>query len=99
MNPPLPAGITAKPPNRKATDMMKILSTLALGGAAAAAIALAPAAGATSTVECDSTGPASVCSKPGHASITASPGDTRANPAFGFWPFGAGPTPPVFAMD
>ena len=79
--------------------MTKILSTLFLGGAAAAAIALAPTANASNTVECDSNGAASVCSKSGHAAINASPGGTRANPGFGFWPFGAGPTPPVFAMD
>lgn len=98
MNPPLPAGITAKPTQRKVTTMTKILATLALGGAAAAAIALAPTAGAN-TLECDSNGPAAVCSKPGHASITANPGQSRANPGFGFWPFGAGPQAPVFAID
>lgn len=78
--------------------MTKFFSTLILGGAAAAVVAFAPTASANNNYECDSIGGASVCTKSGHASITANPGDTRANPGFGFWPFGAGPTAPT-ALD
>lgn len=70
----------------------------AAGAALAAAIAFAPAAAATNTLDCQDNSMASVCSKSGHAAIVATPGDTS-NGNAGYWPFGAGPTPPIWALD
>ncbi len=98
MNPPVPVRITESPTQRKVTAMKKLLASLTLGGAAAAAIAFAPAADAENSLNCDTRGMSSICSKNGHASIDASP-DTRARSSAGYWPFGSGPVPPVFAMD
>ena len=67
-------------------------------GAAAGAIALAPVAAAESNnLDCADKGTATVCQKNGHASMNASPG-TKAGGA-AYWPFGAGPVPPIWAMD
>lgn len=76
----------------------KILAPIFLAGAAAAAVALAPTAAADNASQCQDNGMTSVCSKSGHAAIVATPGDTRAGGA-GYWPFGSGPTPPIWALD
>ena len=77
----------------------KLFAPLAVAGAAAAAaIAFAPAAGASNTLDCSSGSLSSVCQKDGHAAIVATPGSTSAgNNAY--WPFGSGPTPPIWALD
>jgi hypothetical protein len=68
---------------------------------AAAAIISAPAAGATSSADCDDDGPASVCTRNGHSAIYAEPRQTGPNfmIAPGGSPFGSGPMPPLLAMD
>jgi len=77
----------------------KSIAPLAVAGAAlAAAIAFAPVAAAGNTMECEDTGVSSVCSKTGHAAIVATP-NTTSNGNAGYWPFGAGPTPPIWALD
>lgn len=77
----------------------KFIGTIATAGAAlAAAIAFAPAAAAENTMNCQSGSMSSVCQKDGHSSIVATPGNTRAS-GVGYWPFGAGPVPPIWAMD
>lgn len=75
-----------------------IASVATAGAAAAAAIAFAPAAAAENSLDCQSGSMSSVCQKDGHSSIVATPGNTRAGGA-GYWPFGAGPVPPIWAMD
>lgn len=75
-----------------------IFAAVLATGAAAAAVALAPAAAASNSVECTDSGLSSMCTKTGHSAIVAIPGDTSPGNA-GFWPFGSGPVPPVFAMD
>lgn len=75
----------------------KLLASMIISGAAAAAVAFAPAAAADNDVQCSDTGVASKCSKNGHAAIVATPGTTAGSSAFS--PFGAGPQPPVWAMD
>lgn len=79
----------------------KILAPIVLGGAAAAAILFAPAAGATSAANRSDSGTTSVCTRGGHAAIVATPNVTRQGLMFapGGNPFGAGPMPPIFAMD
>lgn len=79
----------------------KILAPAFLAGAAAAAIILAPAAGAASSADCNDNGLTSVCTRNGHAAIVAIP-----NPVGGQFmiapggnPFGLGPMPPLLAMD
>lgn len=75
------------------------IAPILMAGAAAAAVALAPTAAASSNEsQCRDNGMTSVCSKSGHAAIVATPGETRAGGG-AYWPFGAGPTPPVWAMD
>ena len=77
----------------------KLTASLAAAGAAiAAAVAFAPAAAAENQMSCQEGSMSSVCSKSGHSAIVATPGNTRAGGA-GFWPFGAGPVPPIWAMD
>ena len=77
----------------------KLTASLAAAGAAiAAAVAFAPAAAAENQMDCQDSTMSSVCSKSGHSAIVATPGSTRAGGA-GFWPFGAGPVPPIWAMD
>ena len=69
-----------------------------IAGAAAGAIALAPVAAAESNnLECADKGTATVCQRNGHASLNASPGTKAGGSAY--WPFGAGPVPPIWAMD
>lgn len=78
----------------------KIFAPVFLAGAAAAII-LAPTAGAT-TADCDSNGGTSVCTRNGHAAIVATPDDNDTRPfsfAPGGNPFGAGPMPPLLALD
>lgn len=76
----------------------KFIATLAAAGAAlAAAVAFAPVAAAENQMDCKDSTMSTVCSKSGHAAIVATPGNTRAGGA-GFWPFGAGPVPPIWAM-
>jgi hypothetical protein len=69
----------------------------AVGAALAAAVAFAPVAAAENQMDCQDSTMSSVCTKSGHAAIVATPGNTRAGGA-GFWPFGAGPVPPIWAM-
>ena len=76
----------------------KTIASLAAAGAAlAAAVAFAPAAAAENQMNCKEGTMSSVCSKSGHSAIVATPGSTRAGGA-GFWPFGAGPVPPIWAL-
>lgn len=75
----------------------KLLAPAFLIGAAAAAIAAAPIAGATAA-QCNDTGMASVCQRTGHNAIVATPDTVRSNSGFG-WGLGSGPMPPVWAMD
>lgn len=79
----------------------KALAPIFLGGAAAAAILFAPAAGATTSASCDDNGVASVCTRSGHAAIVATPNVARQGLQMtpGGNSFGAGPIPPVLAMD
>ena len=75
----------------------KLTSALFIAAGAAMAIAFAPVA-AAAPADCQQTGDTSVCQRPGHSSIYTSPGDTQQGNSIG-WPLGAGPVPPVFAMD
>ena len=76
----------------------KTIASLAAAGAAlATAVAFAPAAAAENQMNCKEGTMSSVCSKSGHSAIVATPGSTRAGGA-GFWPFGAGPVPPIWAL-
>ena len=81
----------------------RIVSPLILAGAAAAAIALAPTASATTSADCEDSGAVSMCTRTGHASIYASPnGGSPSRLSVGSGgvnPFGSGPMPPVLAMD
>ena len=79
----------------------KILAPIFLAGAAATAVLFAPSAGATTSASCDDNGVASVCTRSGHAAIVATPNVNRQGLTFapGGNPFGAGPTPPLLAMD
>lgn len=76
----------------------KVFAPIFLAGAAVAAVALAPTAAAVNTAECADSALSSMCTKTGHAAIVATPG-TNAGGNVGFWPFGAGPTPPIWALD
>lgn len=78
-----------------------ILAPALLAGAAAAAILFAPAAAATSSSSCSDNGMTSVCTRGGHAAIVATPNVRQQQLMFapGGNPFGAGPMPPIFAMD
>ncbi len=78
-----------------------ILAPIFLAGAAAAAILFTPAAGATTSASCTDNGVASMCTRSGHAAIVATPNVNRQSPMFapGGNPFGAGPMPPILAMD
>lgn len=69
--------------------------------AAAAALISAPGASAASTPDCDDNGPASVCARNGHAAIYAEPNQMGSNimMAPGGGMFGAGPMPPLLAID
>lgn len=75
----------------------KIFAPIFLASATAVAVAFAPAAGAGNEAQCSDSGLSSVCTKSGHAAIVATPGTTAGGS--GYWPFGAGPTPPIWAMD
>ncbi|HPX36392.1 MAG TPA: hypothetical protein PLE49_06790 [Mycobacterium sp.] len=75
----------------------KFLAPLFVAGAAAAGIAFAPAA-AAAPADCQESGQTSVCQRSGHTSIYVSPSDNQQGGGMG-WPLGAGPVPPVFAMD
>lgn len=75
----------------------KLLAPLFIAGAAAAGIALAPAA-AAAPADCQESGQTSVCQSSGHTSIYVSPAETQQGSGIG-WPLGGGPVPPVFAMD
>lgn len=77
----------------------KFFTPVLLAGAAAAAIILAPTAGAASTVDCDDSGPAAVCSRNGHAAIYATP--RQAGQQFSIVPGAANPfgTVPLIAFD
>ncbi|HPZ94368.1 MAG TPA: hypothetical protein PK871_05535 [Mycobacterium sp.] len=75
----------------------KIFAPIVMAGAAAAAIAFSPAAGASNEAQCSDSGLSSVCTKSGHAKIVATPGTTAGGNAYS--PFGSGPVPPVWAMD
>jgi hypothetical protein len=79
----------------------KILTPILLAGAAATAILFAPSAGATTSASCDDNGVASVCTRSGHAAIVATPNVRQQGLTFapGGNLFGAGPTPPLLAMD
>ena len=79
----------------------KILAPVFLAGAAAAAILFAPSAGATTSANCDDNGVSSMCTRSGHAAIVATPNVRQQGLMFapGGNPFGAGPVPPIFAMD
>ena len=81
--------------------MITKLFAPALLAAAAAAVISAPAASAGSTAECDEAGPASLCSRNGHAAIYAEP--RQSGSTFSIAPgggmFGAGPMPPLLAID
>ncbi len=77
---------------------IKKIAPVFLAGAAAAMI-LAPAAGAASGASCNDNGPASVCTRNGHAAIVATPnplGTQQFLIAPG--PFGSGPMPPLLAI-
>lgn len=76
----------------------KVFAPILLAGAAAAAVALAPTAGADNSAQCQDNGLTSVCTKTGHAAIVATPGNTQAG-GNAYWPFGAGPVPPIWALD
>lgn len=77
---------------------IKFIAPLAVAGAAlAGAVTFAPVAAAENNLECEGTTTSSVCQKSGHSAIVATPG-TKARGA-GYWPFGAGPTPPIWALD
>lgn len=73
----------------------------ALLAAAAAVVTFTPAASAASTPQSDDNGPASVCSRNGHAAIYAEPNRLGSNlmMAPGGGMFGAGPMPPLLAID
>lgn len=76
----------------------RIVTPLAVAGAAAVALAFAPVAAADgNTKECSTRGAASICQKTGHASINASPEATQVGSSA--WPFVVGPTPPAWAFD
>lgn len=75
----------------------KLLAPAFLIGAAAAAVIAAPAAGATAT-QCSETGMASMCQRTGHSAIVATPDSRNSTAGFG-WGLGAGPMPPIWAMD
>ncbi|MBU3749066.1 MAG: hypothetical protein FGM52_01205 [Mycobacterium sp.] len=79
----------------------KILAPIFLAGAAAAAVILAPAAAANTAASCDDSGIASVCTRAGSAAIIVRPDVDRQSFSIapGGNPFGAGPMPPVFALD
>jgi len=76
----------------------KFFASAIIAGAAAGALALAPVAAAESnSLDCADKGPATVCQKNGHASLNASPQTKAGGNAYN--PFGAGPMPPIWAMD
>lgn len=72
-----------------------------LTGFAAAAMLVAPAAGASS-VSCENSGPASVCSRPGHNAIYATPPQETGRQFSvvpGGGPIGTTLSPPLLVMD
>lgn len=81
---------------KKITMIAKLIAPLFISGAAAAGIALAPIASA-SPADCEQSGQTSVCQRPGHTSIYSSP-NTTVDTGIS-WPLGAGPVPPIWAMD
>lgn len=68
--------------NRKIT---RTLTPALLAGAAAAAVALAPAAGAAGTDDCAVTGASATCVPAGHSTTVG----TRTGSESGYWPFSA----------
>ena len=84
------------------TAMARMLAPVI--AAAAAAVVLAPSAGATSNgVTCREAGSARICQKPGHASLHTSPTvRTPSGSLFGSaWlpGYGRGQLPPMIALD
>lgn len=78
---------------------IKKLAPVFLAGAAAAII-LAPTAGAASSTTCNDNGPASVCTRNGHTAIVATPNPLGAQQfLIAPGPFGSGPMPPLLAID
>jgi len=76
------------------TVKLRHLTPLLVAGAAATAIAVAPAASAGSnSPTCRQSGETSVCQKQGHASIYSSP-ENRTPPQ----PFGTGNGTPIWAI-
>lgn len=75
----------------------KLIAPLVIAGAVAVGITFAPTA-AAAPADCQEVGDTSLCQRPGHSSIYVSPSDTQQSNGIG-WPLGAGPVPPVFAMD
>lgn len=76
----------------------KFFTSAIIAGAATGAIALAPVAAAESNnLDCVDKGTATVCQKNGHSSINVSPGTKAGGNAYN--PFGAGPMPPIWALD
>ena len=94
------ADFTARIPKGTRLMITKVFAPTFLA-AAAAAIISAPAASAASTPDCDDDGPAAVCARNGHAAIYAEPNRLGSNlmmpPGGGM--FGAGPMPPLLAID
>lgn len=75
----------------------KLIVPTLIAGAAAVGIAFAPAA-AAAPADCQESGQTSVCQRSGHTSIYVSPAETQQGGGIS-WPLGAGPIPPVFAMN
>lgn len=100
--PPLAVRVSTDGQEKGTTIMaFRTLAPAILAGAAATAVIFAPAAAAASSADCADNGPASVCTRNGHSAIYAEPRQIGTNfmIAPGGGPFGAGPMPPLLAMD
>lgn len=82
----------------KSGAIARMIAPLFITGAAAAGIALAPAAAANPPY-CEPNVPASMCQQQGHSSTYTGLGDpAQSNSSFG-WFLGTPPVPPGFAMN
>ena len=75
----------------------KVLGPTLLTGAAAVAVAFAPAAGASATAECQNYGLTPTCANTGHPEIVTVPGINAIGA--GYWPFDGGPNQPVWVLE
>jgi hypothetical protein len=75
----------------------KVFGPFLLTGAAAAFVAFAPTAGATTATECQSYGLTPTCTTSGQSGVVTTPGINAIGA--GYWPFDGSPNAPVWVLE